>query len=104
MGRVRWSHTFSCQLSRTLIAWPPPSPPPRVWTWVNPVACGVTLRVLFEGEGCAMPLYLPLVSRIIATEECSNVKPPISQDVHVFHQHIQGLCTTVGRVYAAEYW
>lgn len=29
--------TFSCQLSNTLMAWPPPSPPPRAWIWEKPV-------------------------------------------------------------------
>lgn len=29
--------TFSCQLSKTLMAWPPPSPPPREWICEKPV-------------------------------------------------------------------
>jgi hypothetical protein len=51
-----WGRTFSCQLSNTLIAWPPPSPPPREWTCEKPVAWGVMLRVLLAGAACAMPL------------------------------------------------
>jgi hypothetical protein len=35
---IQESHTFSCQLSKTLIACPPPSPPPRACTCEKPVA------------------------------------------------------------------
>lgn len=52
------SHTFSCQLSSTLMAWLPPSPPPRAWTWEKPVAWGVMLRVELAAFVCAIPLYL----------------------------------------------
>jgi hypothetical protein len=55
--------TFSCQLRRTLIAWPPPSPPPREWTCENPVACGVRFRDVLAAFDCAMPLYLVVVSQ-----------------------------------------
>ena len=34
------STSFSCQLSKTLIACPPPSPPPLECIWENPVDCG----------------------------------------------------------------
>lgn len=51
-----WGCTFSCQLSNTLMAWPPPSPPPREWTCEKPVVWGVRLRVLVAGVACAMPL------------------------------------------------
>ena len=63
---LRSPHAFSCQLSNTLIACPPPSAPPKFLppTWLNPVACGD--EVLFPpvafvlapvGAPCAMPLY-----------------------------------------------
>lgn len=49
--------TFSCQLSNTLMAWPPPSPPPRLWICEKPVGWGVMLRVVLPvGFDCAMPL------------------------------------------------
>lgn len=54
------STSFSCQLSRTLIACPPPSPPPRECICENPVDCGDIERVEAD-EGCEvwdMPLYL----------------------------------------------
>ena len=56
------STSFSCQLRSTLIAWPPPSPPPREWIWEKPVDWGdIEERVVgLEGAGvCDMPLYLP---------------------------------------------
>jgi hypothetical protein len=58
------STSFSCQLSRTLIACPPPSPPPREIEWIceKPVAWGEMVREAAEVEGeggvCDMPLYL----------------------------------------------
>jgi len=42
------STTFSCQLSSTLIACPPPSPPPLEPICENPVGCGVIARVEAE--------------------------------------------------------
>lgn len=54
------STNFSCQLSKTLIAWPPPSPPPLECICEKPVGCGDIERVEAD-EGCElwdMPLYL----------------------------------------------
>lgn len=53
-------HTFSCQLSRTLMAWPPPSPPPLACPWEKPVACGVICLddEAEDIEDWAIPLYL----------------------------------------------
>ena len=54
------STSFSCQLSSTLIACPPPSPPPLELICEKPVDCGVIARVE-AGEVCElwdMPLYL----------------------------------------------
>lgn len=50
---------FSCQLNNTLIAWPPPSPPPRECTCENPVGCGDMVRKEAEVdcEEWDMPLY-----------------------------------------------
>jgi hypothetical protein len=55
-GSVVDGRTFSCQLSSTLIAWPPPSPPPRACACEKPVGCGAILVVFAGGEACAMPL------------------------------------------------
>lgn len=58
------STTFSCQLNSTLIACPPPSPPPRECICENPVVCGdmdergVELVWLAGAGECDMPLYL----------------------------------------------
>lgn len=58
------STTFSCQLSKTLIAVPVDSlaPPGRPPAWLKPVCCGVTRvgvrGVLPEEDVDAMPLYL----------------------------------------------
>lgn len=56
------STNFSCQLSNTLIACPPPSPPPLECIWENPVGCGESARVEAEecGELCDIPLYLEI--------------------------------------------
>lgn len=43
------SISFSCQLSSTLIACPPPSPVLRDCICEKPVACGVVFRVEDEG-------------------------------------------------------
>lgn len=54
------STNFSCQLSSTLIACPPPSPPPLDCICENPpVAWGVIDdRPELGCEVCAIPLYL----------------------------------------------
>lgn len=54
------STSFSCQLRSTLIACPPPSPPPLEWTCENPVDWGESERIDVEvgWELCDMPLYL----------------------------------------------
>ena len=54
------STSFSCQLSSTLIACPPPSPPPLECIWEKPVGCGDRARVEAEEgwELCDIPLYL----------------------------------------------
>jgi hypothetical protein len=54
------SINFSCQLSNTLIACPPPSPPPRECICEKPVAWGEMFFVFADVgcELCAMPLYL----------------------------------------------
>ena len=53
------STTFSCQLSSTLMAWAPPSPPPmRGWTCEKPVGWGETALADGAVGATAMPLYL----------------------------------------------
>lgn len=54
------STNFSCQLSRTLIDWPPPSPPPLEWICEKPVVCGVNglVDALEDCDVWDMPLYL----------------------------------------------
>lgn len=62
---------FSCQLNNTLIAWPPPSPPPRECTCEKPVGCGDMVRKEAEVdcEEWDMPLYLVGLGREVSQEE-----------------------------------
>ena len=54
------STNFSCQLSSTLIACPPPSPGPLDEICENPVPCGDSFfdEAAVGCEPCDMPLYL----------------------------------------------
>lgn len=58
------STNFSCQLNSTLIACPPPSPPPLEPICEKPVACGVNARLEAEDdpEVCDIPLYRYFIS------------------------------------------
>ena len=94
------STNFSCQLRRTLMACPPPSPALRECIWEKPVGCGESPRVEAEGvcEVCDIPLYLSrrrqrLSDQTDARGRRSHAGSPLprgeGKDEQILHQNIQ---------------
>jgi hypothetical protein len=103
------STTFSCQLSKTLMAVPVDSfaPPGRPPAWLKPVCCGVTLvgvRGALPGDGVdAMPLYLRSGKSCAPASLAWGWVVGSLPCLQVFHQDVQAFAPAGGGVESLEH-